>query len=397
MPEIHALTVPKWGIEMQEGTITGWRVAENVAVEKGAELLDIETDKIVNTLEAPCAGVLRRQIAREGETLKVGALLGVIAGAGVADADIDAFIAAFRPADATFAFGDDAAPAPAATGSAAPTPVATAGASPAAVRRARELGVDISRVTGTGRGGRISTDDVERFARDQGVAAPAGGDVAFETVPFSATRRTIARRLVEAKQQIPHFYLGADITMDAALAHRRELAQCGTSVSVNDLILHAAAQTLRAVPDCNIHVVGDEVRRFRDVNLAFAVATDGGLMTPVLYRADTLPLAALAQMARDLGLRARAGTLTREQVANGTFTVSNLGMYGVVDFTAVINPPQGAILAVGAVRPVVVADGAGTRTAQIMKVTLSCDHRAIDGALGAAWLKRFRYLLEHPA
>lgn len=390
MGDIRAVTVPKWGIEMQEGTITGWRVEENAAVEKGQELIDIETDKIINTMEAPFSGVLHRRLVKEGDTLKVGTLLGVIAGAGVPAAAIDRFIAAFKPADASFAFDDAPAAAPAAG--------ENVSVSPAASRRARELGVHIARVTGTGRGGRISTEDVEKFAREQGsaVAAAAGSD-GYESILFSATRRTIARRLVEAKQQIPHFYLGTEVEMEAALDKRRQLEAAGTKVSVNDLILHATAQALHAMPDCNIHVVGEEVRRFRHVNLAFAVATDRGLLTPVIPRADTLSLADLARMARDLGARARAGELTREQVEHGTFTVSNLGMQGITEFLAVINPPQGGILAVGAVRPVLVPDGAaGTRVTQTMKVMLSCDHRAIDGALGAAWLKQFKDILQTP-
>lgn len=401
MTDLHAVTVPKWGIEMQEGTITGWRVEQDAVVEKGQELIDIETDKIVNTLEAPYSGVLRRRLVAEGDTLKVGALLGVIADAAVADAAIDAFVAAFRPADATFAFDDAPAPAVVAAPRAAASQVpaaATGGkvsASPAATRRARELGVDITRVTGTGRGGRISSEDVESFAKGQG-GAPAGEDPGYDVIPFSATRRTIARRLTEAKQQIPHFYLGVDVQMDAALSRRLQLDAAGTKVSVNDIVLHAAARALHAVPDCNIHVVGEEVRRFRHVNLAFAVATDRGLMTPVIPRAETLALAELAALARELGLRARSGNLTRDHVEQGTFTVSNLGMQGITEFSAVINPPQGGILAVGALRPVPVADGAGTRIAQVMKVTLSCDHRAIDGALGAAWLKRFQEFLDTP-
>lgn len=390
MADIHALTVPKWGIEMQEGTITGWRVEENAPVTKGQELIDIETDKIVNTLEAPYTGVLRRRLVGEGDTLKVGALLGVIADGTAADADIDAFVATFRPADASFAFDDTVATAPSAPG-------AKANVSPAAARRARELGVDISRVTGTGRGGRISSEDVEKFAAGQeGAAAPAAVGVEFDVIPFSATRRTIARRLVEAKQQIPHFYLAIEVEMDAALEKRRQLLAAGTGVSINDLVLHAAARALQAVPDCNIHVVGEEVRRFRHVNLAFAVATDRGLMTPVIPHAETLSLPELAAAARELGLRARNGELTREQVEGGTFTVSNLGMAGITEFLAVINPPQGGILAVGSVRPQLVPDGQGSRVAQVMKATLSCDHRAVDGALGATWLKQFKDFLQTP-
>ena len=406
MADIHAVTVPKWGIEMQEGTITAWRVDENAAVEKGHDLIDIETDKIINTLEAPFSGILCRRLVGEGETLKVGALLGVIAAAGTADADIDRFIATFKPADASFAFDD--APAPNSIGHTtlvaenskplAPATGEKVSVSPAASRRARELGVEVSRVTGTGRGGRVSTEDVERFAQQQAGPDAAGGSAAeFEAFPFSATRRTIARRLVEAKQQIPHYYLAMDVELDAALRRRQALIDGGAGpLSVNDLILHAAVQALQAVPDCNIHVVGEEVRRFRHVNLAFAVATDRGLMTPVIPRAETLALPALAKTARELGALARKGELNHAQVEHGTFTVSNLGMFGIAGFQAVINPPQGAILAVGAVCATLLPSGAGTRVAQVLRVNLSCDHRAIDGALGATWLNRFKEFIERP-
>jgi len=404
MSDIYPITVPKWGIEMQEGTIVGWYVGEGDTVSKGNDMVDIETDKIVNTMEVPADGVFARRLVEEGDTLKVGELLGVIVPEGTETAAIDEFIAAFKPADASFGYDDEepaaagktTAPAPTAETRAEPAAKAAAGAkpkvSPAAARRARELDVDLGQVQGTGRGGRISTEDVEAFAAGPGGASTA--PAAYESLPMSATRKSIAKRLVEAKQQIPHFYLTTDINMEAALAKRKSLKDSGTVVSVNDVVARAAVLALQAHPDVNIHVAGDDIRRFTDVNLAIAVATDRGLMTPVVHQAQASSLTDLAQQARELAGKARDGSLSREDVEGGTFTLSNLGMYGLSEFAAVINPPQGAILAVGGcIDRVVMQDGRPT-TARFMRATLSCDHRAIDGALGAQFLATLKSVLE---
>lgn len=400
MSDIYPVTVPKWGIEMQEGTIVGWYASEGDAVSKGKDLVDIETDKIVNTMEAPADGVFARRLVEEGDTLKVGELLGVIAPAGTDAGAIDAFIANFKPADASFGY-DEEEPAVAERTPASPPPAAAAtqeaGAkprvSPAAARRARELGVDLGQVQGTGRGGRISSEDVETYAagRDTAAAAPAA---AFETLPMSATRKTIAKRLLEAKQQIPHFYLTMDINMEAALARRASLNSSGAAVSVNDVIARGVVLALQAHKDVNIHVVGDDIRRFSDVNLAIAVATERGLMTPVIHGAQTMSLSDLAQQVRVLADKARSANLAREDVEGGSFTLSNLGMYGLSEFAAVINPPQGAILAVGACSERVIMRDGRPETARFLRATLSCDHRAIDGVLGAQFLATLKSVLE---
>ncbi len=411
---IYPITVPKWGIEMQEGTVADWHVTEGEYITLGDELIDVETDKIVNTMEAPCDGTLRRCLAEKGATLKVGALLGVIAPSDLNDSAIDEFIANFRPADAAVIpaaddrsdgsnNGDSKAMQPPAAAqshepsarSVSPTPQRVR-VSPAAAQRARELGVDISTVKSSGR--RISPQDVERHAQRQGTPETVKSDSpAYETQPMSATRKSIARKLVEAKQQIPHFYLSIDVHMDAALVRRTEInTGSEQTVSLNDVVMRAVVIALQAVPDVNIHLVQDEIRRFSQVNLSMAVATDRGIITPVIQQAETLTIAELAKAAAALGERARNASLTREDLEGGTFTVSNLGMYGISEFQAIINPPQGAILALGACAEQIIPTADAFQKANVMRVTMSCDHRAIDGAIGAQFLAKLKAVLENP-
>jgi len=401
---IYPVTVPKWGIEMQEGTIAGWHVEEGAELTRGDELIDVETDKIVNTMEAPSSGVLRRCLAKKDETLKVGALLGVIAPVDLDDRTIDDFIAGFKPADVSHSqvqdvdVGSEPLKAPVQQTTAEPQAPGTqrVRVSPAAAQRARELGVDISKVTSAGR--RISPQDVERYAQAHKVPETAASESpAYEALPMSATRKSIARKLVEAKQQIPHFYLSMDINMDAALDRRQEFnAQSAQKLSVNDIVMRAVVLALQSVPDVNIHLVQDEIRLFRQVNLAMAVATGRGIITPVIHKAETLTIDELAKAAVALGERARDASLERKDLEGGTFTVSNLGMYGISEFQAIINPPQGAILALGACEHRIVPGVETVQKANVMRVTLSCDHRAIDGALGAQFLSKLKAILEDP-
>lgn len=399
---IYAVAVPKWGIEMQEGTIVAWHVEEGQEVARGDELIDVETDKIINTMEAPASGVLRKCLAEKGDTLRVGALLGVIASADVDGDAVDLFISGFNTADSVPARDEDNA---ATRGQSAPAERKAESqesrprrvrVSPAAARRAKELGVDISRVRSAGR--RISPQDVERYARTHGGDTVSEPDaVAYESIPLSATRQSIARKLVEAKQQIPHFYLSMDVIMDDALRRREEINTQGEQkVSVNDIVMRAVVLALQALPEVNIHLVGDEIRRFHQVNLAMAVATERGLMTPVIQGAEALTLVELAKEAAALGERARSATLTREDLDGGTFTVTNLGMFGISEFQAIINPPQCAILALGTCEERLIPNDDVSRNARMMRMTLSCDHRAVDGALGARFLYQLKTILESP-
>lgn len=403
---IHPITMPKWGIEMQEGTVTAWHFAPGQPVHKGDALLEIETDKIVNSVEAPVSGVLRRILGAPGEVRAVGALIGVFADAEVPESEVDRFIGSFVAPDASFEPRAPTSTAPAVTQATSAAPPGAdaeseARVSPIARRLALELDVDLAQVTGTGRNGRVSKQDVEAWAaarRASAASAVPSADAANPSTSerISATRATIARRLLESKQQIPHFRLG--ITVDAAplVAHRAALRAGGETVSLNDLIVRACALALIQHRALNARFDGEQIVRYQDADICVAVATEAGLITPVVRAANTKRAPEIAALAAALTEKARTGRLTRGEISGGTFTVSNLGMHGVERFDAVINPPQVAILAVGAVRTAVVPREGGPAIGELMDLTLSCDHRVVDGAVGAAFLTSLRELLTHP-
>ena len=381
MSEIYPIAVPKWGIEMVEGTITTWNKSVGDAIAKGDEVFEMESDKIVNVWDAPVAGVLRRIIAAAGDAHPVGALLGVIAAADVSDADIDQFIAEHSATKA----GIEAAPAAAET--AAPQQTIQTGdaytrSSPSVRRLADELGVDLGTVTGTGRRGRITDDDV-KAATGSDSSAPEG----VQVIPLSATRKTIARRLTEAKQSIPHFYLTAEYALDGLLAHRAKLNEAGSvKVSVNDLLVWSVAQALMKEPRVNVNLVDDNIHQFDAAHISVAIATDEGLYPATVRNADTLSPAEIAEATAALAEKAKTGKLTKDDISGGSFTVSNLGMFGITQFTAIINPPMGAILAMGKASQQAVVREGEIGIATMLNVTLSCDHRVIDGAVGAQFL-----------
>ena len=381
MSEIYPIAVPKWGIEMVEGTITTWNKSEGDAIAKGDEVFEMESDKIVNVWDAPVAGVLRRIIAAAGDAHPVGALLGVIAAADVSDADIDQFIAEHS------ATKTDTEVAPAAAETAAPQQTVQTGdaytrSSPSVRRLADELGVDLGTVTGTGRRGRITDDDV-KAATGSDSSAPEG----VQVIPLSATRKTIARRLTEAKQSIPHFYLTAEYALDGLLAHRAKLNETGSvKVSVNDLLVWSVAQALMKEPRVNVNLVNDSIHQFDAAHISVAIATDEGLYPATVRNADTLSPAEIAEATGALAEKAKTGKLTKDDISGGSFTVSNLGMFGITQFTAIINPPMGAILAMGKASQQAVVREGEIGIATMLSVTLSCDHRVIDGAVGAQFL-----------
>ena len=381
MSEIYPIAVPKWGIEMVEGTITTWNKSEGDVIAKGDEVFEMESDKIVNVWDAPVAGVLRRIVAAAGDAHPVGALLGVIAAADVSDADIDQFIAEHS------ATKTDTETAPAAAETAAPQQTVQTGdaytrSSPSVRRLADELGVDLGTVTGTGRRGRITDDDV-KAATGGGSSAPDG----VQVIPLSATRKTIARRLTEAKQSIPHFYLTAEFALDGLLAHRAKLNETGSvKVSVNDLLVWSVAQALMKEPRVNVNLVDDSIHQFDAAHISVAIATDEGLYPATVRNADALSPAEIAEATGALAEKAKTGKLTKDDISGGSFTVSNLGMFGITQFTAIINPPMGAILAMGKASQQAVVQEGEISIATMLSVTLSCDHRVIDGAVGAQFL-----------
>ena len=381
MSEIYPIAVPKWGIEMVEGTITTWNKSEGDVIAKGDEVFEMESDKIVNVWDAPVAGVLRRIIAAAGDAHPVGALLGVIAAADVSDADIDQFIAEHSATRA------ETESAPAAAETATPQQTIQTGdaytrSSPSVRRLADELGVDLGTVTGTGRRGRITDDDV-KAATGSDNSAPEG----VQVIPLSATRKTIARRLTEAKQSIPHFYLTAEYALDGLLARRAKLNETGSvKVSVNDLLVWSVAQALMKEPRVNVNLVDDSIHQFDAAHISVAIATEEGLYPATVRNANALSPAEIAEATAALAEKAKTGKLTKDDISGGSFTVSNLGMFGITQFTAIINPPMGAILAMGKASQQAVVRGGEIGIATMLSVTLSCDHRVIDGAVGAQFL-----------
>jgi pyruvate dehydrogenase E2 component (dihydrolipoamide acetyltransferase) len=407
---------------MEEGRVLRWLKREGEPVEMGEPVVEVETDKANMEVQAMGSGVLRKIVVPEGGTVPTGALLGIVA---APDEPIDALLAEAVAAPAVgAAVGREAREAPAALavaaaprardGTAAAVAAGRVRSSPLARRLAAEAGLELGAIPGTGPGGRVVKRDVEAALRRAAApapgpaaapalgiaAAPAGPEPPFERVELSQMRKTIARRLAESLGPIPHFFLTVEIDMERAVLLREELnAQEGGSglkIGINDLLVKAAAQALVQHPDVNVSFAGDHIRRYARVDVGIAVALEDGLVTPVLRNAQAKGLREIAEESRALIERARARKLQPEEYSNATFTISNLGMYGIEEFTAVINPPGATILAVGAVqeKPVVVEGEIQVR--KRMRVTLSCDHRAVDGATGARFLDTFKKMLENP-
>jgi pyruvate dehydrogenase E2 component (dihydrolipoamide acetyltransferase) len=401
-PAICPITMPKWGIEMTEGTIAGWRVREGDRVERGAEIADVETEKIVNAVEAPASGVIRRITAQAGECQPVGSLLGVIADEQASDADIQGFVDGFVGAVVSFEPEQGAPASPAAAGAGAGAGAgdgADARVSPIARRLAERLGIDLSQVLGTGRNGRISKEDVEAHAaRLGGSAQPARAAeparAAVQRVRMSARRLTIARRVLAATQSIPHFRVTMEVDAGPLLARKRSAS--AERITVNDYIVRASALALTKHRAVNAQLEGEEILEFEDADIAIAVATPAGLITPILRAAQRKSLAEIAAESRELIERARRDALRREDIEGGSFTVSNLGMYGLASFDAIINAPQVAILAVGTLAPRPLVRAGALTVGETMMLTLSADHRVVDGAQAAEFLATLRALLEEP-
>ena len=388
MSDIYPIAVPKWGIEMVEGTVNLWHKQVGDPVAKGEEIFEMESDKIVNVWESPADGILRRVMAEEGDTHQVGQLLGVIASAEVDDEAIDNFIAEFSKGVGTDGKTGDTPPASAASSA----PTATGGdantrSTPAVRQLAQDLGVDLNSVTGTGRRGRITEDDVRAAMPDHNETSDSG-DNNVDIIPLTPTRKTIARRLTSAKQDVPHYYLTVEYELDKLLAHRNKLNESGgVKVSVNDMIIWCVSRALIREPRVNVNLVNDDIHQFRNANISVAIATNDGLYPVTLRQAEKMSPADIAAATKQLAEKANSGTLTKEDITGGSFTVSNLGMFGVNNFTAIINPPMGAILALGKGEQRVVVKEGEPAVATVISATLSCDHRIIDGAVGAQFLQ----------
>ena len=419
------ILMPALSPTMETGTLAKWMVAVGDTVRSGDVIAEIETDKATMEVEAVDDGTLANIMVDAGtDGVAVGTPIARLAEDGETVEHVAAAPAAAvpqaapaRPAgpetEAVASAPQSKAPQPV-TPSPAPSVVTSNGssdtgrifASPLARRIAAERGVDLAALSGSGPHGRILRRDIEAAGMvaaapavvSRAATAPAAqGDSRVE--PNSQMRKIIAARLQESKATAPHFYLTVDCEIDDLLAARRQMndrAPEGVKISVNDLIIRAAAMALIKVPKANASWEGDNTRLFTHADIAMAVAVEGGLVTPVIWAAEQKGLAEIASISRDLATRARDGKLAPEEFSGGSFTISNLGMYGVREFAAVINPPQGAILAVGAgeQRPVV-HDGQ-LAVATVMTVTLSADHRVVDGAVGAEWLQAFKGYIEAP-
>lgn len=421
--------MPALSPTMEEGTLAKWLVKEGDTVSSGDLIAEIETDKATMEFEAVDEGVVGKILIAEGsEGVKVNTPIAVLLEDGESADDIQSGATA-APAAAMAEAAPAVVEAPA-TASAAPAPAAPAApdgsrifASPLARRIAADKGLDLASIAGSGPRGRIVKADVENAtaapkpaaapaaAAPAPAAAPAGpsADMVakmyegrdYEEVSLDGMRKTIAARLSEAKQTIPHFYLRRDIQLDALLAFRsqlnKQLEPRGVKLSVNDFIIKAVALALQAVPDANAVWAGDRVLKMKSSDVAVAVAIEGGLFTPVLQDSDLKSLSALSAEMKDLAKRARERKLAPHEYQGGSFAISNLGMFGIDNFDAIVNPPHAGILAVGSgvKKPVVGADGE-LKVATVMSVTMSVDHRVIDGALGADLLKAIVENLENP-
>ncbi|HEX2763988.1 MAG TPA: pyruvate dehydrogenase complex dihydrolipoamide acetyltransferase [Allosphingosinicella sp.] len=419
------LKMPALSPTMEEGTLAKWLVKEGDSVAAGDLLAEIETDKATMEFEAVDEGTIAKILVPEGtDEVKVGTVIALIAEEGE-----DAGAAASAPTKEPVAKdgGETGAGQPAAAAAAAPPPAPSAApqpkadtgdrvkASPLARRLAEQRGVDLGSLTGSGPGGRIVKADIDgasgKSAAPAAAAAPAFSapapppsysvpEIPHEVAKLSNMRKTIARRLTESKQNVPHIYLTVDIRLDALLKLRAELNASleprGVKLSVNDLLIKALAAALIEVPECNVQYTGTELITFKRADISVAVSIPNGLITPVIAEADTKPVSRIATEMKDLAARAREGKLKPEEYQGGTASLSNMGMYGISVFSAVINPPQGMIMAIGAgeKKPWVV-DGA-LQVATMMTATGSFDHRAIDGADGARLMQAFKRLVEQP-
>ena len=430
------ILMPALSPTMEKGNIARWLKKEGDSIKSGEVIAEIETDKATMEVEAVDEGTLAKILVPDGSTdVAVNTVIGVIAAEGEDAKSVSGASAAPAPAAAAPAAAAPSAPAPAvAPVAAAAAPVAAGGprvfASPLAKRIAKDAGLDLTKVGGTGPHGRVVERDVKAaIAGGTAKAAPAAAAAApapraaapapsmgdeqikkffepgsYEEVPHDSMRKTIARRLVEAKSTIPHFYLNVDCDLDALLALREQINKAAPEingkpaykVSVNDFVIKALALSLTRVPEANVTWTEGTMLKHKTTDIGVAVSIPGGLITPVIRKAETKTLSTISNEMKDYAARARARKLKPEEYQGGTSAVSNLGMFGIKSFSAVINPPHATILAVGAGEQRVIVKNGQPAVATLMTVTLSTDHRAVDGALGAELISAFKQIIENP-
>jgi len=405
-----------------EAVLSNWLVTEGAEIAVGDVLAEIETEKATVEYQAEEAGIVAKMLIKPGDLADVGTPIAIFTAAGEGEAEI-----AQALADAGAASADTAAPASveeSAAASAPPAPSepvaapavdtqappAPAGGrlfvSPLVRKMAREHGVDLTRITGTGPDGRIVRADFEAYVASGAPVAASSAAPATPMahaaagvleIPHTGMRKAIARRLTESKSTVPHFYLSADCRVEKLLAARKDVNDAkGVKISVNDWVVKAVALALMDVPDANVIWGDSAMSKFDSADIAVAVATEGGLLTPVIRGVEKLSLIELNAAIADAASRARSGKIKQEEIEGGSFAVTNLGMYGTREFSAIINPPQSGILAVGAATAAPVVENGEVVAGMVMTVTLSADHRAVDGALAAQWLAAFQRHIENP-
>ena len=394
---------------MTDGTIVAWHKKVGDKVKSGELLAEVETDKATMELESYESGTLLYVGLAAGESVKVDEIIAIVGDAGT---DFTPLLSSAPSVQAT-------APASAPVQSSAAPEVAAANpvsagsdsrvkASPLAKQLAKEKGIDIGSISGSGENGRIVKKDVETFTpsakstasapvKSASVSAAGGLTESYEEVPVSQMRKVIARRLSESLYTAPHFYLTMEINMDKAIEARKSIIDfTGSKISFNDMVLKAVAASLRLHPKVNSSWLGDKIRYNHHIHIGVAVAVEEGLLVPVVRFADAKSLSAIGAEVKDLGTRAKNKQLQPSDWEGSTFTISNLGMFGIDEFTAIINPPDACILAVGGIKETVIVKDGQFKASNVMKVTLSCDHRVVDGAVGSAFLQTLKGLLEDP-
>jgi len=411
-----SLTMPALSPTMETGTLAKWLVNEGDVVESGTVLAEIETDKATMELESIDDGIVGKLFVADGaEEIPVGQLIAVILEDGedasvIENLELPTVIKLASSSTSSEPVVDEPGTisVPSAVPLTEPVPAINSSnrilASPLAKRIAQQNGYDISNISGSGPRGRIIKRDVENYSNttnstEMTATTDMEGKAPFDVIKLSNMRKTIAKRLTESKQNVPHFYLSVDIELDNLLAARKELNSMSDEykISVNDFVIKSCAAALIKVPDANVQYCGDVMHQYKRADISVAVAIEGGLITPVIRGADKKGLRQISEEVKNLAIKAHQGKLAPEEYEGGTFSISNMGMMGIKQFDAVINSPQAAILAVGAGEQRPIVKNGELSIATVMTVTLSCDHRAIDGAVGAAYLAAVKTFLEQPS